>query len=367
MPSSAPSPTLPILIGTSSNVTGANRGIYATQLDPASGALTPPELAFETPNPGFLCRHPNGPWIYASGENGMATPKAAGGAVCAFGYDPAGRRLAFLNKQPTGGLSVTHLIADRTGRALLAASYHGGQIAAFPIAPDGTVGARSAWMLPAGALGPKSARQDKPHPHSVTLSPDNRFLYVCDLGLDKIFCYRLDATSAALTPAGEFVAAAGAGPRHSKFSADGCFFYVINELACTITTYACDPATGALAARQTVPTLPDGFAGESICSEIRLHPNGLFVYGANRGCDSIAVFQRDPAEGLLTRIEIVPSGGAHPRNFALSDDGAWLVCANRDTNGLASFRVDPGTGRLTPAGLATGVPFPSCVLFMGSS
>jgi 6-phosphogluconolactonase len=216
-------------------------------------------------------------------------------------------------------------------------------------------------QLLSGKLGPNQARQDKPHPHSVTFSPDGHFAYVCDLGLDKIFCYRLDAS--ALVPAGEFATAPGAGPRHSKFSADGKFFYVLNELDGTIATYACDPATGALTAKQAVPTLPEGFTGNNTCAEIRLHPNGRFVYGSNRGHDSIAVFARNPADGTLKRIEIVPSGGGHPRNFALSLDGAWLVCANRDSNNLVVFKVDPVTGRLTATGHTAKVPQAVCVLF----
>jgi len=352
-----------IFVGTSSNAKNANRGIYAVRLDPASGAFTEPVLAAETPNPGFLALHPNGHYLYASGEAGLLDPKMVAGAVNAYACDAAAGRLAFLNQQPTGGSPVTHLVVDSSGRALMTASYHGGQVAAFPVGADGRLGPRTAWRLTSGQPGPNAARQDRPHPHSVTLSPDDRHLYVCDLGLDRIFCYALDAAHATLTPAGEFSTAPGAGPRHSKFSADGKFFYAIHELGNAITTYACDPATGALTPLQTAPTLPGGFSGENTCAEIRLHPNGRFVYGSNRGHDSLAVFARDPARGALTLVEIVPCGGGHPRNFALSPDGAWLVCANRDSNNLVSFRIDSATGRLTRASEVKGIPYPTCVLF----
>jgi 6-phosphogluconolactonase len=352
-----------IFVGTSSNTKDANRGIYAVRLDPATGAFTEAALAAETPNPGFLALHPNGRFVYACGEAGLLTPKMTAGAVNAYAYDAATGRLTLLNQQPTGGSPVTHLVVDSTGHALMSASYHGGQVAAFPLDADGRIGPRTAWVLTAGKPGPNTARQDRPHPHSVTLSPDNRHLYVCDLGLDRIFCYRLEAEHATLTPAGEFPTTPGAGPRHSKFSADGKFFYAIHELGSAITVYACDPATGALTPIQIVPTLPDGFTGENTCAEIRLYPSGRFVYGSNRGHDSIAVFARDSARGTLTRIEIVPCGGRHPRNFALSPDGAWLVCANRDSNNLVSFRIDPATGRLTRASEVKGIPSPTCVLF----
>lgn len=358
---SAASQTL--YIGTYTPKDGASRGIYRVSFDPATGALGVPVLAAETPNPTFLALHPNGRVLYALCESDLVEGKP-GGAAIAFQIDPATHLLSPLNKQATGGLGCAHLGLDGAARALVLASYGGGDVTSFPLAGDGTVGPRASSLRPTGPLGPMAERQDKPHPHSVTFSPDNRFAYVCTLGLDKIFCYRLDPATATLTPAGAFAAAPGAGPRHSKFSADGKFFYVINELNGSIATYACDAATGALTPRQVVSTLPDGFKGANTCAEIRLHPNGRFVYGSNRGHDSLAVFARDPARGTLTRIEIVPSGGGHPRNFALSPDGAWLVCANRDSNNLVVFKVDADSGRLTPAGPTAKVPQAVCVVFV---
>jgi len=187
---------------------------------------------------------------------------------------------------------------------------------------------------------------------------------VCDLGLDQIVRYRLDAATGGLTPAGSTATTPGAGPRHAKFSDDGRFLHVINELDATIAVHAVEPATGALTLLQRVPTLPADFTGPNTTAEIRLHPNGRFVYGSNRGHDSLAVFAREPATGRLTPVELVPSGGGHPRNFALSPDGAWLVCANRDSDNLVVFRVDAATGRLTPTGQGATVPQAVCVLFV---
>jgi 6-phosphogluconolactonase len=353
-----------IFIGTYTPKNGASRGVYAARLDPETGTLSEPVLAAETPNPTFLVRHPVLPVVYAAGEGpGLDRPVSSG--ATAFRLDATSGQLTLLNSRGADTAGTTHLGVDTSGRMLITVSYSGGQIAAFPLAADGRIGARSAHILPTGQLGPNQARQDKPHPHSVTLSPDNRFAYVCDLGLDRILCYRLDPEKAALTAAGETATKPGAGPRHSKFSADGRFFYVINELDGTIVAYAVVPATGALTPVQTVSTLPAGFAGENTCAEIRLSPDGRFVYGSNRGHDSLAVFARDAARGTLTPVETVPSGGGHPRNFNLTPDGHWLVCANRDSNNLVLFKVDPATGRLQTTGHTVSVPTPVCVLFPG--
>ncbi|HYC71649.1 MAG TPA: lactonase family protein [Opitutaceae bacterium] len=353
---------LAIFIGTYTPKDGESRGIYAVQLDPATGALSAPVLAAETPQPTFLAWSPDRRTLFALGEGVGPNGQVSGGAA-AFRFDPATRALAPLNARGAGGAGTTHLAADATGRVLVTASYSGGQVASFPIGPDGRLGPRAAWLAPTGELGPNRQRQDKPHPHSVTLSPDNRFAYVCDLGLDRVFRYRVDPATAALTPAGETATTPGAGPRHAKFSADGKFLYVINELDSTIATYGAE-ADGSLAGRQAISTLPEGFSGANICAEIRLSPDGRFVYGSNRGHDSIAVFARDARAGTLTLVEIVPCGGRHPRNFNLSPDGRWLVCANRDTNNLVVYRVDPGTGRLSSTGHTAAVFQPVCVLFV---
>ena len=201
--------------------------------------------------------------------------------------------------------------------------------------------------------------------HSVTPSPDNRFVIVCDLGVDKIFTYAIDPATAKATPANPpFVATEpGQGPRHFKFGTDGRHAYAINELASTVTAYDYDAAGGALTPRQTVTTLPPDFKGPTTTAEVRVHPNGRFVYGSNRGHDSIAVFAVDASSGLLSPVEIVPSGGKVPRNFALSPNGKWLVCAHQDSNNITVFRVDSNTGKLTRTEHTATVPMAVCVLF----
>ncbi len=353
--------TLLIFVGTYTSKEGSC-GINSVKFNQTTGEFNQPVLAAEAVNPTFLTMNPNGRVLYAIGENDSLKGQKGGGAF-AFNFDPATGQLSPLNAEPTGGLACCHLQADATGRVLILASYHGGDLTAFPLEATGRVGPRSGTMAHTGQLGPRKDRQDKPHTHSVTISPDNRFVYACDLGLDKIFRYTLDPATAKLTLSGETSTTPGAGPRHAKFSTDGKFFYVLNELASSVTIYACDPKSGDLTARQTVPTLPADFKGANTCAEIRLSADGRFVYGTNRGHDSIAVFARNQTEGTLTLVETVPCGGKHPRNFNLTPDGRWLICANRDTNNLVSFRVDAKTGRLTPSGHAVTISQPVCVLF----
>jgi 6-phosphogluconolactonase len=359
----AAEPSNLIFIGTYTKTT--SRGIYAVHLDAKTGALDTPVLAAETANPGFLALGPQGNRLYAIED--ITAPDKTGGGVRAYALDAAASKLTFLNDQPSGGGSLTHLVVDATARMLVAVSYGDGYVVSFPVESDGSLGSHRSFIRHQGPLGPNASRQDKPHAHSVTLSPDNRFAFVCDLGLDRVMSYRLNPTAATLAPNDPpFIAIKpGAGPRHSKFSADGRFYYVLDEIDGSITACAYDAAHGAGTTIQHISTLPVGFVvkDEDRAAEIRIHPNGAFVYASNRGDDSIAVFARDPIKGTLSLIEIVPSGGKAPRNFALSPDGTWLVCAHQDSDTLAAFHVDPVNGRLTRIPGTVSVPQPICVLF----
>lgn len=346
--------------------TGADsRGIYAVRLDAETGALSSPELVAELPHPEFLALHPNGRIVYAltqvAGDDGKNS-----GAVAAFAVDAAKGRLTPLNVESTGRGSLCHIAVDTTGRMAVVASYGGGYAASFPLLADGRVGPRASLLAHEGAVGPNQPRQDAPHAHSVTISPDNRLALVADLGLDRVFAYTLSPADGTIVPHEPAFAAIepGAGPRHTKFSPDGRSFYVLDELDNTITACRYDAARGAVEPFQRVSTLPEDFAGRNTTSEIRIHPNGRFVYAANRGHNSLAVFARDPDTGALTRVEIVPCGGEQPRNFALTPDGAWLLCGHQNSNGLAVFRVDADTGRLTATGPVVAAPRPVCVLFL---
>ncbi len=362
MISASASPVL-VFIGTYTD-DSSSQGIYSLRFDPADGTLSAPVLAATARNPTFLALHPDKHHLYAGGElSPPAAPKTGG--VGAYAIDPATGKLTLIDQQPTGDGATTHLVVDATGRMVIAVSYGGAYVCALPVKDGGGLGERSAFLKPTGPLGPNKDRQDQPHAHSVTLSPDNRFAFVCDLGLDRVFSFRLNPEHATLTPNDPpfAVVPPGAGPRHSKFSADARFFYVVDEMGGSVCVFAYDAARGALTLKQTIPTLPADFHELNTSAEIRIHPNGRFVYASNRGHDSIAVFARDPQAGLLSLVEIVPCGGKHPRNFALSPDGRWLLCANRDTNDVVIFRVDPESGRLTLTKNSATIGKPVCVLF----
>jgi len=284
--------------------------------------------------------------------------------VAAFNVNAGAGTLAAIPKPVAASENGPAYVAiDRTGRTLVVADYHDAVVAAVAVRDDGSVGEPRA--IRHFGRGPHPSRQTKSHPHSTMISPDNRFVLACDLGLDRIYSYRLDAERAALGPADPpFVAVEpGSGPRHLAFGRDGLHAYAINELSNTLVAYAYDPGRGSLSPLQTVSTLPPDFRGESTAAEVRVHPNGRFAYGSNRGHDSIALFAVDPATGLLTARGTIPAGGATPRNFALSPDGAWLVCAHQDSDTLCSFRVDPDRGSLTRIGGTVPVPMPVCVVF----
>jgi 6-phosphogluconolactonase len=337
--------------------TRESKGIYCAWLDRASGRVGPVELAAPATDPAWLTQSPDGRFLYAI--------HASPGQAIAFRIDGTTGRLTPLPGDPAASTvnPPSHLAVDANGRTLLAANYRDGYVSRMAIRADGTTG--PAAFIRHEGRGPHPTRQDRPHPHSVTVSPDNRHVLVADLGLDRVYTYALDDDPTALTPAQPpFVAtAAGAGPRHSAFGADGRHVYVINELNSTIDVHAFDSAHGALTLRQTVSTLPADFTGENIPAEIRVHPNGRFAYGSTRGHDSIASFAIDAASGRLTCIGFTPTGGRNPRNFALSPDGAWLVCGHQDTPRVTVFRLDPATGQLAPTDHFAEVPAVVCVLF----
>jgi 6-phosphogluconolactonase len=354
-----------VFIGTYTTKDVPSKGIYALQLDPDTGKLGEAAVAAETPNPTFLAWRPDHRVLYALGEGPGPDGQKSGGAA-AFAFDAASGKLTLLNTRGAGGGGTTMLSTDATARMLVTVAYGSGQVAAFPLGTDGSIGERTTFIPHQGPLGPNKGRQEKPHPHSVTFSPDNRFAFVADLGLDRVLAYRVDPATATLTPhePAFITTPPGSGPRHTKFSRDGKFFYILNEIDGTITACAYDAARGVATPMQTLSTLPADFVikDPDRAAEIRIHPNGKFVYASNRGHDSIAVFSINP-DGKLTLVEITPCGGKEPRNFELSPDGRWLVCANQNSNNVASFAVDATTGRLKPTGSVVSVPQGVCVLF----
>ena len=340
-----------------------SRGIYVHRFDPESGALTPLSAASGAENPSFLALHPGGRFLYAASEVESFGGRAQG-AVCAYAIDPDGGRLAFINAQGSGGRGPCHVSVDATGRWLLAANYHGGSVCAMPIRPDGALGPLSDFVQHAGSsVHPE--RQEAAHAHSINLDPRNRFAYVPDLGQDKIIIYAPDFRSGRLIPndPAHVHLPPGSGPRHFAFAPNARRAYAINELASTITAFDWDAAGGALRAFQTVSTLPAGFDGANTTADIHFHPSGAFLYGSNRGHDSVAAFSVDAANGRLSALGHQSTLGETPRNFAVDPTGRFLLAANQDSDSVTAFAIDARTGALSPTGHAAEVPMPVCVLF----
>jgi 6-phosphogluconolactonase len=343
-----------------------SKGIYAYRLQVATGSVTPLGLAAEAQNPSFLAVHPNRRLLYAVSEmSGSAGQK--GGAVSAFAIDEKTARLTLLNTVSSGGAGPAHLTVDKTGRNVLVANYGSGSVACLPVKEDGRLTEASAFIQHTGSsVNPQ--RQQGPHAHSVNMSPDNRFAMVADLGLDEVLVYRFDPVKGSLAANDPPFAKVkpGSGPRHFAFHPGGKFAYVINELASTVTAFAYDARRGILSEVQTVSTLPPGFTGTSTTAEVQVHPSGKFLYGSNRGHDSIAVFRIDARKGTLTPIEHVPTQGKTPRNFGIDPTGSYLLAANQSSDSVAVFRIDPQTGRLTPTGQVLEVGIPVCVKFVAA-
>jgi 6-phosphogluconolactonase len=340
-----------------------SKGLYAYRFDARTGEVTPLGLAGEAKNPSFLAIHPNRKFLYAVGES--ADGGAWGGSVSAFSLDRATGKLTFLNSASSGGKGPCHLVVDKTGRNLVVANYGSGASAVVPIKADGRLGEPSSTIQHSGSSVDR-ARQQGPHAHSANLSPDNRFAFVADLGLDKVLVYKFDAAKGVITPnAPPFATVApGSGPRHFAFHPSGKFAYVINEMGSTMTAFAYDAAGGVLTSLQTISTLPEGFSGKSYCAEVVAHPSGKFLYGSNRGHNSISVFAIDPVKGTLTAVEQTLTGGKWPRNFNIDPTGAYLFAANEQSNDIFLFRIDPATGRLKPTGKRLEVGKPVCIKFV---
>lgn len=344
----------------------ASKGIYTAELDLATGKLSTPELAAEATNPTFLALHPSRSFLYAVGEIGNFRGGKSG-AISAFAILPETGKLKPLNQQPSGGSGPCHVIVDREGKNALVANYGSGSVAVLPIAGDGTLREPSCAVHHEGK-GTDPKRQEGPHAHSINLDAAGRFAFAADLGIDKLLIYRFDAAAGKLAANDPPFAsvAPGAGPRHLAFHPNGRFAYVINEMAMTVTAFAYDAEHGALKEVQTVRTLPDGGGpGPGLSTaEVQVHPSGKFVYGSNRGHNSIAIFRVDAETGNLTAIGHEATRGKTPRNFGIDPTGAWLVAANQDSGDLFVFRIDAETGRLTPTGERTEVPLPVCVKFV---
>lgn len=349
--------------------TGAkSKGIYRARFDAKTGALSQAELAAETPSPSFLAADPKEKFLYAVNEVDKFEGKPAG-SVSAFAINRTTGALQFLNTQSSGGTAPCHLTVDGKGRNVLIANYGGGSVAAYPISRNGSLGAASSFVQHTGSSVNKS-RQEAPHAHGINVDSASRFAYVPDLGLDRVMIYRFDSKTGTLAAANPAFASVtpGSGPRHFALHPNRPFAYVINEMTCTLTGFQRDSKSGALTTIETVSTLPPGeaFKGSYSTAELIFHPSGKFLYGSNRGHDTIAVFAVDKKSGKLTYVENASTKGKTPRSFGIDPSGQWLLAANQSSDTVVVFRIDPASGRLTPAGQSIAVGSPVSVVFVST-
>ncbi len=343
------------------HVQGKAEGIYVYQMDPATGALIHRHTVPGVANPSYLELDPRHRYLYAVNEVSEIDGQRGGG-VSAFAVDQASGALTFLNRQLTRGEDPCHLCVDAAGRYVLVANYSGGSVAVFPVREHGELAPASDFVQHVGSsVNPQ--RQQGPHAHSINLDPTNRFAVVADLGLDQLLVYRFDRGQGKLIPNDppSTSTTPGAGPRHLAFHPSGRYAFVVNEIASTLSSFAYDAERGILREVQTLSTLPADFAERNSCADVHVHPNGRFVYGSNRGHDSIAIFAIDEATGGISPVGHASTAGRTPRNFAIDPTGTFLLAANQNSSSVVTYRIDGATGRLTPAGPIAEVPTPVCL------
>ena len=339
-----------------------SRGIYHCRFNTETGRLMEVSLAAEVSGPGFLAMHPNGDRLYAVG-----TLEDVPSVISYRIERREGKASLELEKAlPIGDGGAAHVGVNRAGNLLLTAQYGGGSVASYRLDQDGKLVEQSGLIKHRGGSRVVAGRQEASHAHWAGFSPDQRFAFVPDLGLDQVVIYKVNQQDATLEPHGVANVPPGGGPRHMKFHPNGRWAYVLNELSLSVTVFDYDAQRGVMDAKQTIASVdPEELAQEkfSSASEIRVHPNGRFVYSANRGHDTITVYSVNPESGQLAIVEREPIRGATPRNFNLDPTAKWIIAAGQDSNTLASFEVDADTGRLTYNRNSINVPNPICVLF----
>ncbi|MGH9968788.1 MAG: lactonase family protein [Pyrinomonadaceae bacterium] len=340
---------------------GKSEGIYVYRMDRASGELKGFN-SIKSVNPSFLAIDRSKRYLYAVNEVNEFDGKP-GGAVSAFAIDSATGNLRFLNQQASLGADPCYLTVDRRRKSLLVANYTGGNVAVLPIQRDGSLGPATDLKQHVGSS--TKEQQKGPHAHCVILDASDRHALAADLGIDKVMIYRFDKTTGRLRPGKQPWAPLqpGAGPRHLTLHPGGKYAYVINELDSTVTAFKYDGVNGTLSPLDTVSTLPANFSGSSYCADVHVSPSGRFLYGSNRGHDSIVSFAIDQRMGKLKQLEHVSTEGKWPRNFTIDPTGRFLLVANQHTDNVVTFRIDTQTGRLKPTGRVAEIPVPVCLKF----
>ena len=340
---------------------GMADGIFVYSFNDHSGKLVDLKIPAQSNNPSFLTISANKKYLYAVGELDNMGENQSGG-VSSFRIEKNGQ-LSLLNQVLTNGANPCHVSLSPDGKKLVISNYSGGNISLFNVLPDGGLSEMIQRIQHEGS-GPFPGRQTEPHAHSAQFNETGKLLFVADLGIDELKIYQTGIGEAYLSNNSQpFVKLApGSGPRHLDFSADGNFIYVINELKSTITVLI--KYGGVWKEIQTIKTLPKDFTGESWCADIHLSANGRFVYGSNRGHNSIAVFTRDQTSGRLELIQNIPVEGNWPRNFTLDPTGKFLLVANQRSNDITVFKVDEASGKLKYTGIKVQNESPVCLQFL---
>jgi len=344
-----------------------SKGVYAYRFSAASKELIPLGLVAETPNPSFLAIDPTGRFLYAVNELEKYQGEASG-SVSAFAIDKKSGKLSLLNQVSSRGLDPCYVSLDQSGRYVLVANYGSGSVAAFPLLKDGSLGEAASFVQHSGT-GPDRERQEGPHAHWVGVMPDNHFAMAVDLGIDEVLVYRLNDKNGSLSandPA--FVKLEpGSGPRHLDFHPNSRFVYVISELQSKINVFSYDAQRGALQPLQSIATVPKEFSGTNYPAEIRVHPNGKFLFASNRGHDSVAVFSIDQKKGTLSPVGHFSTHGKNPRNFEIDPSGSHLFVADQESGNIVIFEIDQSTGKLKSTGQVLHVDSPVCLKFLAVS
>jgi 6-phosphogluconolactonase len=338
---------------------GESQGIYHATFDDSTGQFGELGLAAEMKNPSFLAVAPSGKTLYAVSEVAGANGE---GEVSAFRILESGA-LELINTVRAGGGGPCHVSLSPDGKTLAVANYGGGSVASYRVAEDGELSEPVTVIQHVGS-SVHPTRQKGPHAHSINFSPDGRFAYAADLGTDRIYRYAVDPATGALTASGETVIAPASGPRHFAFRPDGAFAYLINEMTLMMTAFRVDKATGELTELQSLSTLPPGTEKVGSTAEVVAHPTGRFLYGSNRGHDSIVAYAIDEASGELSYLANEPIRGKVPRNFAVSPSGRWLLAAGQQSRSVTVFAIDEATGKLTFADSEIAVWSPVCIRFV---
>lgn len=334
-----------------------SQGIYHLELSSETSQLECTGVTTIEDNPSFLSTHPSEPILYAVHEVG-------GGGLSTFriGSNTKGEStLTHLGRTESGADGPCYCSVHPSGNALFVAHYTGGVVSVIPIGSNGIPGNPSEVVHHEGS-GQHPNRQTEPHPHSATPGPNGRFLYVPDLGTDEVIVYELGRRNRTLRRVGSVNVPPGAGPRHLDFHPERPFGYLVNELDSTLVAFEWSPNTGEIGMIDSVSILPTGFDGENIAADVHVHPAGDWVYGSNRGHDSIAICQIC-GDGTLRFRSTVLSGGSQPRHFAIDRSGQWLFALNRGTNNITKFSIDGQTGVVKSIRDRLSIPRPVCLVF----